>query len=441
MNTLTLMLLTAGGAAIVGQAEPARPDMVLKWNEIALEAIRAERTPPPVAARNLAIMHLAIYDAVMAIERTHQPYLVDVTAAPGTSREAAVATAAHRTLVALFPRERETFDKALARSWLEVPAGPGRDNGAELGNYVAQQMLEARCNDNSAEIGKYTQKTFAGAWRPTAPQFKDALLPEWGYVKPFAIKKGTMYRPAGPPGLSSLQYAAAFNEVKRLGGKHSELRTKEQTEIAHFWADDAGTVTPPGHWNRIAQSIARDRRNTLAENARLFAHLNISLADAGVLCWVIKFTFDFWRPITAIREMSPSPPTPLPQGARGEIDWTPLLNTPPFPAYVSGHSTFSSAAAASLAESFGGDKVRFATTSDDLPGVTRKFDSLWAAAEEAGMSRIYGGIHWKFDNVDGLKVGKTLGEYVSKNTLLPRVTALRPDLRELPKITTEVRPK
>ena len=252
MNALTALLL-ATTSGTIGQGEQPRPDMVLKWNEVALQAIRTEKTPPPVAARNLAIMHLAMYDALMAIERTHQPYLVDTTAPVGASREAAVIAAAHRTLVALFPRERESFDLIAARCSLDIPAGPARDDGATLGSYVAERMLEARCNDGSAEIGKYTYKTFAGAWRQTAPLFKDALLPEWGYGKPFAIKKGTMHRPAGPPSLTSLQYAAAFAEVKRLGGKDSALRMKEQTEIAHFWAGDAGTVPPPGHWNRIAQ--------------------------------------------------------------------------------------------------------------------------------------------------------------------------------------------
>jgi hypothetical protein len=420
MNALTLMLL----ATIPSQGDAPRPDMVLKWNEVALQAIRSEKTPPPVAARNLAIMHLAMFDSLMAIERTHVPYLVDTTAPPTTSREAAVAATAHRSLVGLFPCEQKTLDLIFARCLLDIPPGPERDNGAVLGNHVAERMLEARCNDGSAATGKYTYKSFVGAWRPTAPLFKDALLPEWGYVKPFAIKKGAMHRPDGPPPLDSLQFAAAFNQVQRLGGKDSVWRTREQTEIAHFWADDAGTVTPPGHWNRIAQSIAQERRTTLVENARLFAHLNMSLADAGILCWVIKFTFDFFRPITSIRETT-------------DERWTPLLNTPPFPAYISGHSTFSSAAAASLGESFGTDKIRFATGCDELPGVTRKFDSLWSAAEEAGMSRIYGGIHWKFDNEDGLQVGKTLGEYVTKNTLLPRVNALRP---ALPKITTEQQP-
>src|SRR5689334_5360163 len=159
MNTLTVLLLA--GSGIVSQPETSRPDMVLKWNDVALQAIRTQKTPPPVAARNLAIMHLAMYDALMAIDRTHQPYLVETTAAPGTSREAAVIAAAHRTLVSLYPCERENFDQILTRCWLDIPAGPGRDSGAALGNHVAERMLEARRNDGSAEVGKYTQKSFA----------------------------------------------------------------------------------------------------------------------------------------------------------------------------------------------------------------------------------------------------------------------------------------
>jgi hypothetical protein len=417
MNATTMLLLVAALETAPAQAgppeirvhiQPAGQDLVHKWNDAALFAIRSERTPPPLAARNLAIVHLSIYDAVMAIERTHEPYLTDATAIPGTSPEAAAAAAAHRALVKLYPKQREYFDAMLRLCWSDLPRTPGRDAGAELGRAMADRMLEARKGDGSDNVGTYTHKNKVGLWQPTAPLFKNALLPKWGYVKPFAIKKGTQYRPADPPGLSSPLYADAFAEVRRLGGKHSQARTKDQSDIAHFWADDAGTVTPPGHWNQIAQSVAREKGATLAENARLFAHLNIALADAGILCWVIKFTFEVWRPITAIR------------GAEGSDDWTPLLNTPPFPAYVSGHSTFSSAGAAALAQSFGTDKVSFATTSDGLPDATRKFTSLRAAAEEAGMSRIYGGIHWQFDNVEGLNLGRTLGDYVFRNTLQPR---------------------
>ncbi len=418
MNALTVLLIVTASEMAPGQGlpevrvqlQPAGQDMVHKWNDAALQAIRTDRTPPPVAARNLAIVHLSIYDSVMAIERTYQPYLTDATALPGASAEAAVAAAAHRALVVLYPKQREYFDAMLRACWADLQKAPGRDAGAELGRFSADRLLAARRDDGSAKIGKYAYKKNQGLWQPTAPHYRDALLPEWGWVSPFAIKKGTQHRPAEPPPLSSAAYAEAFHEVKRLGGKHSQARTEEQTQIAVFWADDIGTVTPPGHWNRIAQGIARERGLTLAENARLFAHLNMALADAGILCWVIKFTFDFWRPITAIR------------AAEGEDDekWTPLLDTPPFPAYVSGHSTFSAAGAAVLAQSFGTDKISFTTTSDALPDVTRKFTSLSQAADEAGMSRIYGGIHWQFDNVEGQKVGRTLGEYVHRNTLQAR---------------------
>ncbi len=431
MNVLSLMLLAAGSATLPAQdknlipevrVEKLRePDMVLKWNDIALRTLRADRSPPPVAARNLAIVHLSIYDAVMAIERTHQPYLCDVTAPPGASPAAATAAAAHRALVALYPKHREYLDEMVVRCLGELPRNAATDAGVELGRFIADRMLTSRHDDGSDREGKYAFKQQPGYWLPTAPKYRNALLPEWGCVKPFAIKKGTQYQPPSPPALTSAAYAAAYDEVQRLGGKNSAHRTEEQSQIANFWADDVGTVTPPGHWNKIAAGVALDRGNTLAENARLFAHLNIALADSGVLCWVIKFTFEFWRPITAIQQ--------------ADKNWTPLLNTPPFPAYVSGHSTFSSAAAEVLAQSFAADNVRFATTSDGLPGVTRKFESFTAAAAEAGMSRIYGGIHWQFDNVEGLKVGRTLGEYVYRNTLQPR-TAQRKALYP-PVITTK----
>jgi hypothetical protein len=420
MNALTLMLLVT----VQSVSQPAKgPDMVLRWNEVALQTIRAERSPPPIAARNLAILHLSIYDAVIAIEGTHRPYLVEASVPIGTSPEAAVASAAHRALSSLYPKQREYFDLVLARCWAELPRSEARAQGEALGRLIADRMVESRRDDGSATIGQYSYKKNIAAWIPTPPGYQAPLLPEWGYVKPFAIQKGTQYRPAAPPELGSPAYAEAFHEVKKFGGKQSKARTDEQTQIAHFWADDLGTVTPPGHWNKIAQSLAQDRNHTLAQNARLFAHLNITLADAGILCWVIKFTFNFWRPVTAIQQ------------ADRDDAWMPLLNSPPFPAYVSGHSTFSSAAASLLAQSFGTDNVRFATASDGLPGKLREFTSLTAAAEEAGMSRIYGGIHWRFDNTEGLKVGRTLGEYVYKNTLQPRrQQVLRPSFDEPPVI-------
>jgi hypothetical protein len=397
-------------------ANGRKPDMVLKWNRVVLHAVLADRTSPPLAARNLAMVHVAVYDAVNAIERTHEVYRVPAAPAAGTSAEAAVAAAAHHVLVAVYPRQQAALDAALRDALAEVPPGAGREDGVDLGRFVAAKVLAWRADDGADRPGAYTSQPGPGRWRPTPTQFRAALRPDWGLVTPFAIRKGTQLRPAGPPALSSAAFAAAFREVKRLGGKDSAARTPDQTQIAFFWADGDGTVTPPGHWNIIAQTVALDRGTTLAESARLFALLNISLADAGVLCWVIKFTYEFWRPVTAINEADPDgdPAT------AGDPAWRPLLETPPFPAYVSGHSTFSGAAAAVLASFFGTDDVTFKATSEGTPGVTRTYRTFSEAAEEAGQSRIYGGIHWQFDNVDGLAVGRHLGRYVCRGFLLPR---------------------
>lgn len=403
---------------VESRSSPAdkKPDMVLRWNQLALDAIRAERTPPPVAARNLAIVHTAIYDAVNSIRRTHAPYRFQVLAAPDASAEAAVAVAAYRALEDLYPRQRKTLDEALAASLAEIADPHARKAGAYLGEFVADKMLEWRAQDAACFLDKHALHKKPGAWQPTAPAHTAALLPGWVNLTPFGIREGILPRPKGPPPLSSAAHALALAEVRELGGKDSPKRSPEQTQIAHFWADGEGTSTPAGHWNRIAQDAALAKGATLEENARLFALLNISLADAALACWIIKFHHDFWRPITAIRRADEDDnPVTLP-----DPDWTPLLPTPPFPAYTSGHSTFSAAAATTLAHFFGTDKVAFDTTSEGLPGIRRSFTSFWSAAEEAGQSRIYGGIHYAFDNTDGLTIGRAVGDYVWRNHLKAR---------------------
>jgi hypothetical protein len=391
--------------------------MVLRWNSVTLDTIRAAHTPPPLAARNLAMVHIAIYDAVNAVSRTHQVFRVETLPARNTSPEAAAAAAAYQVLSAIYPRQRELFDRAMNKSMAEIPPGPARDEGLDLGRFVADRILAWRRDDGADRAaGRYRPAATPGVWRPTPAGFKDALFPSWGMVEPFAIRKGAVLRPVGPPHLTSAAYTAAFREVKLLGGKYSRARTADQTQVAYFWADGEGTVTPPGHWNVIAQQVAGQRKNTLAENARLFALLNVSLADAGIICWVIKFTHGFWRPVTAIAQADEdgNPDT------EPDPDWTPLLETPPFPAYISGHSTFSGAAAEVLASFFGTDKIAFEATSEGMRGVTRSFPGFRAAAAEAGQSRIYGGIHWQFDNMDGLAVGRHLAEHVCQRFMVPR---------------------
>jgi hypothetical protein len=403
-----------GRARIVEDPPPSDP--VLFWNETALLTIRAERTPPPLAARHLCMMHVAIFDAVNAIRRTHQSFRFDPDARRGASEDVAVAAAAHRVLVDVYPTRSRQFDDLLARALDAAGVADGRDPGLLLGQTVGTDVCKLREKDGSDRQVRFLHRHEPGDWNPTPPAYASALAPHWPKVTCFALRNGNQLRPAGPPLLTDKAYTVAFEEVRRLGGKRSRARTREQTEIAHFWADGDGTITPPGHWNRIAQGLARKKGLSIAENARLFALLNIAMTDAGIACWDCKFHFHFWRPVHAIREADRdrNPAT------EPDPDWEPLLPTPPFPAYTSGHSSFSSAAARMLALYFGTDEVPFETTSDGLPGVIRRFPGFWAAAEEAGMSRIYGGIHWQFDNTDGLAGGKKVAEYVFEHSLRPR---------------------
>jgi len=354
-------------------------------------------------------------DAVTGVRHACRPFEVEAKAEPGTSVEAAAAAAAHRVLTELYPDRTRQFDSLLDRTVTALGEQEGVSKGVTLGRYVAKEVLVWRAEDGADREVRFKPKRGPGEWEPTPPAFAKPLAPHWPTLACFALRRGYQFRPDGPPKLTDKAYTVAFDEVKRLGAKDGKDRSADQTEIALFWADGEGTVTPPGHWNRIAQTVSRDRGFTLEENARLFALLNVALADVGIACWDCKFHFHFWRPIQGIRKADTDDnPDTAP-----DRDWEPLLTTPPFPSYTSGHSSFSGAAATVLAGVFGTDRVRFETTSDALPGVTRRFTGFWAAAEEAGMSRIYGGIHWQFDNTDGLAGGKKVAEHVLEHCLKP----------------------
>jgi len=406
-------------AAVAGHA-PVRGDVVTDWNAALLQAIKNESTSPPLSARNLAIVHAAVFDAVNAIERGYDPYLFSPNPAAGASVDAAAIGAAHECLIRLYPSQTALFETVLQQTLASIPAGSSRDEGMVLGQLVALLTLAWRSSDGSSTTVPYIPGTEPGDWRRTPPFFRPPELPHWPYVVPFALTNSVQFRPVGPPSLTSAQYTRDFNLVKELGALNSASRTAEQTLIARFWSDFSFTVTPPGHWNQIAQNVATNHANSVTQNARLFALLNIAMADAGIACWNAKYAWNFWRPVTAIREgdVDGNPDT------EGNADWTPLLNTPPFPEYMSGHSTFSAAAAMVLASFFGTDRVQFTVGSDTLPGVLRSYESFAAAADEIGMSRIYGGIHFLSADLDGLSTGHQIGEYVFDNFLRPRAGTL-----------------
>src|SRR2546430_10287402 len=389
-------------------AVPARADVVTDWNTAALHAIRSNNTAPPIASRALAILHASIYDAVNGIARTHEPYLVPSAVPASASRPAAASAAAHQALVNLFPANASSFDALHAAILAGIPDSPHKRAGIVWGEFVATQILAARANDGSSAIVPPPGGSGPGVWIPTPPAFLPYLLPQWGFVAPFAMSSSSQFRPPGPPSLDSQQYAADYEEVKELGALVGSTRTQEQTEIALFWADGAGTETPPGHWNSIAQIISGARGNTLEENARLFALLNIAMADAAICAWDAKYTFHFWRPVTAIAFAEP------------ELNWMSFIVTPPFPDYTSGHSTFSAAAANALPLFYGTEDLPFTTGSDFLPGVYRSFSTCLDAAEEAALSRIYGGIHFRSASEDGLQAGISIGEWTFAHYLRPK---------------------
>jgi hypothetical protein len=393
----------------------AYADVVTEWNTAALNVIRVDRNPPPKASRALAILHASIYDAVNGIARTHEPYFVQSAVPSSASKEAAASAAAHDVLISLFPAYAPSFDALYAATLGTISNGPHKRSGVAWGESVAAQILARRANDNSDATVAVPSASGPGAWQPTPPGFSPYLLPQWAFVTPFTMPTDSFFRPPGPPRLDSAKYVDDYNEVKALGAAVGSARTTEQTLIALFWADGAGTETPPGHWNSIAQSVAEGQGNTMEQNARLFALLNLAMADAAICAWDAKYFYDFWRPVTAIRNGDADGVA----ATIGDPTWSSFIVTPPFPDYVSGHGTFSGAASTVLAMFYGTDNIPFTFGSDFLPGVTRQFTRFSAAASEAALSRLYGGIHFRSANEDGLSGGIAIGEWTFTHYLQP----------------------
>ena len=403
-NTITLSVTDAAGnsqnvARTITRVPQTKSDQVLIWNNVALQAIQRDVTDPPVATRILAIQSVAVYDALAAIEGT-PAFLVQRSISGAVSADAAAAYAAYEVLYQLYPGQRDALNQAIQTSLATIPDGAAKTAGIALGRDIADAVLAIRASDGYLNFATDDGGTAVGQWRPTGPMFLVAQDPQWKDVTPFVLTSGAEFRAPPPPALDSPEYAAAINEVQSLGSATSTTRTADQTEQALFWQDGGGSYTPPGHWNQIAAQVAAQKGYSLSANARLMAELNVALADAAIACWDTKYTYDAWRPVTAIQEADADGNAATAQDAA----WRSFLINPPHPDYVSGHSTFSAAAAGVLAATFG-DNTAFSTTSTTLPGVTRSFTSFSQAANEAGMSRIYGGIHTSFANTAGQAIG------------------------------------
>lgn len=388
-------------------------DAVLDWNNVLLETIRAERTAPPVAARNLTMMHTAVFDAVNSISGGYRPFIAAIPDAGSASELAAVAGAAVTVLSSLYPQQISRFNTAYTATLADVPDGQAEYRGVAVGQLAAQAVLLSRADDGSSSQITYVPGTDPRDFDYTGTGATKAILPQWPGVTPFTLQAANQFRSPAPPDVFSVEYVAAWNEVRTLGAATGSLRTADQTEIAQFWAAGGGTATPPGMWNQIAQTVARHEGYGTADSARLFALLNLATADAGIAAWDVKYTYNEWRPVAGIRRAD-TDGNPI---TSADPTWTSLLTTPAHPSYVSGHSTFSSAAATILSRFTGSDQYALTVASDDIPGVTRSFTSFSGAAAEAGQSRIYGGIHWQYDNQRGLELGGNVGRWVFDRTL------------------------
>jgi hypothetical protein len=386
---------------------------VIDWNQILLSIVNTPGAQPAniQPTRNFAIVDAAIYDAVNAIDRTHEPYLIDIRAPRDASETAAADAAARTALVGLYPAEQTVLDADYATELAKVPDGPAKDQGVKLGEQVATSLLSIRATDGSSVTpSPFVAGTAPGDFRPTPPNLPTPVFTTWGQVTPFVLNSASQFRPPPPPALTSDAYAGAINEVQSLGAVTSTTRTTEQTEIGKFW-------NPPiqNFWNQIAGEVAAAHHSDLPTTARLFAALNLSFADSAISFYDAKYTYQLWRPVTAIRlaDTDGNPNT------IADPTWLPLAgNTPADPSYPGAHSTISAAGADVLGRYFG-DQQSFTVSSPALPGVTRSFDSFSAAASEAGLSRIYAGVHTRVDHVAGLTLGNDVANFVLNNALLP----------------------
>ncbi|HEY3177508.1 MAG TPA: vanadium-dependent haloperoxidase [Casimicrobiaceae bacterium] len=379
-------------------ARPALADAVLDWNDFAVTAVLASGQRPPDGARAMAMMHVAIFDAINAIEQKYQPYAYSIKAAKSTSADAAAAAAAQTVLSKLFPDQTQTIESAYAASLAKISDGDAKTAGVALGRDVGSQCLAMRANDGAGGPATYKQKVTAGVYVPTA----FVVSSEWVKIKPWFMRETTQFRPGPPPALTSAVWSRDFEEIRTIGARNSTARTREQTDVARFW-----TVTGVASWNPIVRSLAKSANLSLIENARLFALVNMAASDAFVAVFDAKYAYEFWRPVTAIRYES-------------DAAWLPLVDTPMHPEYPCAHCISAAAVGAVLESQFGKGTILTVTmTSPTAPGVARSWTRIADYVEEVSNARVWGGIHYRNSTQVGEQMGRTIGEFAVKSFMRP----------------------
>jgi membrane-associated phospholipid phosphatase len=406
-------LTTANLAPAIAQAtQPV--SQVVQWNRMLLVIVRTPGAQPVTmhATRSFAIMHGAIYDAVNAIDGTRKPYLVRPSASHFASQEAAAAAAAHEVLVKLYPNFQATLDAQLQQALAQLPDW-GKADGINIGNTVADRILALRSHDGSSALPiPYVFGNAPGDYQSTPPNFpKQPQFTHWSRVTPFALESANQFRPGSPPALTSDRYSDAFDQVKSLGIADSTAATADEALTGRFWN---GAIQ--NYWNEITQTASLAHNLTTAENARLFALLNLSFADGVIAFYDAKYTYNFWRPVTAIRAAA----TDGNPDTEADPNWLPEVgNTAPDPSYPGAHAVISAAGAEVLTSFFRKRHFEFTVTSEVMSGM-RSFTSFPAAAEEATLSRIFAGQHFLFDLAAGQRLGNDVADFVVDNFLTSR---------------------
>jgi hypothetical protein len=401
-------LLMAAAAIVV--APPAFANVITDWNENAVTFV-TPRMAPGAGQRVVAIMQVAMFDAVNSIERRYRPYLVQLPAAATTSKEAAATAAAGIVLASLIPQVQEQA-RGMTTSYLaSIPDGDAKAEGIKLGQAVAAKILEARAKDGADAPDSYRYKTKPGVYVPTAITVSST----WGEVTPFALANPSQFRPGPPIALESGQWATDYNEIKEFGGKASTKRSDRQTEDAHFWL-----ITGPQSTEPLVRQVVEAKKMSVIDSARFMALTAMAGADAAIAVFDAKYRYEFWRPITAIRNGDQDDNAATTRDAT----WQPIDNTPMHPEYPCAHCIVSGAVASAIEALLGTPEIpEIAMTSPTAPGATHRWTNVRAYNEEVSHARIWAGFHYRFSVRVGQDMGRAIGEYVVKNVMQPATVA------------------
>ena len=404
-RVLAVMALMYPGSGVLA-------NVISDWDQKAIDIV-APRIPSPQAQRIVATVHAAMFDALNSIERRYQPYIAQLPASPTTSKDAAAAVAAATVLAKLHPSAEDELKGALAAYLTKLAYNEGKADGIKLGQAAAGKMLEARASDGADAPDVYRPKTRPGVYVPTPI----TVASTWSSVTPFVLKSPAQFRPEPPLSLASAQWAADYTEIKDFGGKASTRRSARQTEDARFWL-----VTGPPAYHPIARQLIVSKKMDVMDSARFMALVAMAEADAYIAVMDAKYHYEFWRPITAIRngDLTGNPAVSL------EAGWQPIADTPMHPEYPCAHCICGATLAAVVETLFDtADVAEVAMTSATAPGVTHRWTNLWAMAKEVSEARIWAGFHYRFSTRVGTDMGHQIGEYVVKNVMQPVVTSSR----------------